>query len=126
MQRRDFLRGSVMAGTALAFSHRRLWAQSSDAHIEILVNEPVGVISPNIYGHFTEHIGGVIYDGVWVGRNSSIPNVDGIRKQFVDDMKRIGAPNLRPKNDDQIVLASDLITETTQCGRGRLARVAAT
>ena len=53
------------------------------------------MISPHIYGHFIEHLGGVIYDGVWVGRNSSIPNVDGIRKQFVDDMKRIGAPNLR-------------------------------
>jgi TonB-dependent receptor-like protein len=37
----------------------------------------------------------VIYDGVWVGRDSRIPNVDGIRKRFVDDMKRIGAPNLR-------------------------------
>ena len=57
--------------------------------------EPGAVISPHIYGHFIEHLGGVIYDGVWVGRNSSIPNVDGIRKQFVDDMKRIGAPNLR-------------------------------
>jgi len=30
-----------MAGTAFAFSHRRLWAQSSDAHIEILVNDAV-------------------------------------------------------------------------------------
>ena len=37
----------------------------------------------------------MIYDGIWVGRNSKIPNVDGIRKQFVDDMKRIGAPNFR-------------------------------
>lgn len=36
-----------------------------------------------------------VYDGIWVGRNSKIANVDGIRKQFVDDMKRIGAPNYR-------------------------------
>ena len=57
MQRRDFLRGSVTAGAAFALHHSRLWAQSSDAHVEILVNEPVGTISPNIYGHFTEHIG---------------------------------------------------------------------
>jgi alpha-N-arabinofuranosidase len=53
------------------------------------------VINPHVYGHFIEHLGGVIYDGIWVGRDSKIPNVDGIRRQFVDDMKRIGAPNLR-------------------------------
>ena len=95
MQRRDFLRGSVMAGTAFAFSHRRLWAQSSDAHVEILVNEPVGVISPNIYGHFTEHIGGVIYDGVWVGPDSKIPNKYGIRSALLDRLKEIGTPIIR-------------------------------
>ena len=66
-----------------------------DAEIELAPEEPGAVISPHLYGHFIEHLGGVIYDGVWVGRNSKIPNVDGIRKQFVDDMKRIGAPNLR-------------------------------
>src|ERR1039457_4397708 len=53
------------------------------------------LISPHIYGHFIEHLGAVIYDGIWVGRDSKIPNLDGIRRQFVDDMKRIGAPNYR-------------------------------
>jgi alpha-N-arabinofuranosidase len=56
---------------------------------------PGPVISPHLYGHFVEHLGGVVYDGIWVGRDSKIANVDGQRKQFVDDMKRIGAPNLR-------------------------------
>ena len=37
----------------------------------------------------------VIYDGIWVGRDSKVPNLDGIRRQFVEDMKRIGAPNYR-------------------------------
>jgi alpha-N-arabinofuranosidase len=37
----------------------------------------------------------VIYDGIWVGPDSKIPNIDGIRKQFVDDMRAIGAPNIR-------------------------------
>ena len=50
--------------------------------------QPGPEISPRIYGHFIEHLGGVIYDGIWVGRDSKIPNVGGIRKQFVDDMKR--------------------------------------
>src|SRR5574341_1079780 len=58
-------------------------------------SQPGPVISPHIYGHFIEHLGGVIYDGIWVGRDSKIPNTGGIRQRFVDDMKRIAAPNLR-------------------------------
>jgi alpha-N-arabinofuranosidase len=46
----------------------------------VLTNEPLGTISPNIYGHFTENLSGVVYDGIWVGPNSKVPNVDGIRK----------------------------------------------
>jgi len=96
MERRNFIRGSMMAaGAAFAFSHSRLWALSSDAHIEILVNEPVGGISPNLYGHFTKHIGGVIYDGVWVGPNSKIPNKYGVRAALLDRLKEIGTPIIR-------------------------------
>ena len=64
-------------------------AQSADSRVEILLNEPVGKISPDIYGHFVEHLGGVVYDGIWVGEDSKIPNVNGIRKELVDHMKRI-------------------------------------
>ena len=66
-----------------------------DAEIVLTPSEPGPVIRPHIYGHFIEHLGGVIYDGIWVGRDSKVPNIDGFRKRFVDDMKRIGAPNLR-------------------------------
>jgi len=37
----------------------------------------------------------VIYDGIWVGPNSKIPNVDGIRKELVDHMRKIKAPVVR-------------------------------
>lgn len=36
-------------------------------------------ISRHIYGHFAEHLGRCIYDGIWVGEDSSIPNTNGIR-----------------------------------------------
>jgi alpha-L-arabinofuranosidase len=49
----------------------------------------LGTIAPEIYGHFVEHLGGVVYDGSWVGENSPIPNVNGLRKQLVDALKRI-------------------------------------
>jgi alpha-N-arabinofuranosidase len=70
-------------------------SQAADAEVVIDPSQAGPLISPHLYGHFIEHLGGVVYDGIWVGRNSKIPNLGGIRKQFVDDMKRIGAPNLR-------------------------------
>jgi len=68
---------------------------SVDSKIELLLEEPLGTVSANIYGHLTEHLGGVIYDGIWVGRDSRAPNVDGIRKDLIDEMKKIKAPVIR-------------------------------
>jgi alpha-N-arabinofuranosidase len=96
--RREFLRNSMIgAGTlVLARSAPYMFADSpADSRIEILLNEPLGMISPEIYGHFTEHLGGVIYDGVWVGENSKVPNINGLRKELVDEMKKIKAPVIR-------------------------------
>jgi len=89
MTRRTYLKA---AAVAVASCTRVL---AADVDVELSPGEPGPEISPHLYGHFIEHLGGVIYDGVWVGRDSKIPNVGGIRKQFIDDMKRIGAPNLR-------------------------------
>jgi alpha-L-arabinofuranosidase len=72
---------------------RRTFA--ADLELELSPAESGPEISPHIYGHFIEHLGGVIYDGIWVGKGSKIPNVDGIRKQFADDMKQLAAPNIR-------------------------------
>ena len=65
------------------------------AKITVHADRATGTISPNIYGHFTEHIGGVIYDGIWVGKDSNVPNIDGIRKDLVDYMKRLSPPVIR-------------------------------
>jgi alpha-N-arabinofuranosidase len=93
MRRRAFLQAAAGAGLgALAASRSTL---AADALIVLSPGQPGPTISPHIYGHFIEHLGGVIYDGVWVGRDSKIPNLGGIRKAFVEDMKRLGAPNLR-------------------------------
>jgi alpha-N-arabinofuranosidase len=66
-----------------------------EARIEVLINEPLGTIHPDIYGHFAEHLGGVIYDGIWVGEGSKVPHVGGIRKELVDALQRIKAPVVR-------------------------------
>ncbi len=53
------------------------------------------VISKHIYGHFAEHLGRCIYEGIWVGTNSSIPNTRGIRNDVVAALKQIQIPVLR-------------------------------
>ena len=52
-------------------------------------------ISRNIYGQFSEHLGHCIYEGVWVGEQSPIPNTRGIRNDVVEALKRIKLPLLR-------------------------------
>lgn len=95
MNRGNFLKGSVLTGAGIVFSSVRSWAKTVDAHIEIVLDEPSGFISPNIYGQFTEHVSGVIYDGVWVGQNSKIRNQQGIRSELIDRMKQIRVPEIR-------------------------------
>ena len=55
----------------------------------------IGTIAPEIYGHFTELLGGVFYDGLWVGRDSSVPNIDGFRLSLIEALKKIAPPVLR-------------------------------
>ena len=52
-------------------------------------------IRKNIYGHFSEHLGRCIYQGLYVGEDSPIPNVKGMRTDVVQALKKIGVPVLR-------------------------------
>ena len=58
-------------------------------------DDPIARIDPNIYGHFTEHIGGVFYDGIWVGEDSAVPNIRGLRLSLIEKMRQIHAPVIR-------------------------------
>jgi len=96
--RRAFLKAGTLAAAAVALRNSGGIVQAAtqaDAHIEIMPNEVIGTIAPEIYSHFIEHLGGVIYDGVWVGEDSKIPNQEGIRKDFIDTMRAVAAPVLR-------------------------------
>ena len=54
-----------------------------------------GTINRNIYGHFAEHLGRCIYGGLYVGEDSEIPNVNGMRADVVQALKRLRIPVLR-------------------------------
>ncbi|MEK5260533.1 alpha-N-arabinofuranosidase [Paenibacillus sp. FSL L8-0663] len=54
-----------------------------------------GIINKNIYGQFAEHLGRCIYEGIWVGEDSPIPNTNGIRNDVVEALKKLNIPVLR-------------------------------
>ncbi len=64
---------------------------------KLFINEKnkKGHINAELYGHFSEHLGRCIYEGLYVGENSEIPNVNGMRKDVVDALKEMQIPVLR-------------------------------
>jgi len=101
LRRREFMGLLAGAGAAVAGMPRRplrAWsrvAAQADSRIEILLDESIATIAPEVYGHFVEHLGGVIYDGVWVGEDSPVANIGGIRRALVEALKPIGPAVMR-------------------------------
>ncbi len=64
---------------------------------EISIDTKAGntVISRDIYGQFAEHLGHGVYEGLWVGKNSPIPNTRGIRNDVVAALKAVQIPLIR-------------------------------
>jgi len=52
-------------------------------------------IDRNLFGQFAEHLGRGIYEGIWVGPDSKIPNTRGIRNDVIAALKAIKVPNVR-------------------------------
>jgi len=52
-------------------------------------------IDRNIFGQFAEHLGHGVYDGIWVGPDSTIPNTRGIRNDVVAALRALKVPNVR-------------------------------
>ena len=72
-------------------------AQSGQAAVaaRLRADLPGPVVNRNIYGHFAEHLGRGIYEGIWVGPESPIPNTRGIRNDVVAALKALNIPVLR-------------------------------
>ena len=86
-----------MAICALAWSCRRPRRRSArygDAdHRRRRI--PGATINRNIFGQFAEHLGHGIYEGIWVGPDSPIPNTRGIRNDVVAALRELQVPNVR-------------------------------
>jgi len=70
-------------------------AAGEPVEIRIDTARPGATINRHIFGQFAEHLGRGVYEGVWVGPDSSIPNTRGIRNDVVAALKAIKVPNVR-------------------------------
>src|SRR3954470_9561712 len=65
------------------------------ANVAIDTSRPGVEIDRHIYGQFAEHLGRGIYEGIWVGEASKIPNIHGYRTDVVNALKAIHVPDVR-------------------------------
>ena len=70
-------------------------ATGTAASAVLRADQPGPVVNRNIYGHFAEHLGRGIYEGIWVGPDSEVPNTRGIRNDVVAALKELNIPVLR-------------------------------
>lgn len=67
----------------------------ANGKVVISLDEKIGVINPKVYGQFVEHIGELVYPGVWVGEESDVSNDEGIRENLLKALKKIEPPVIR-------------------------------
>ena len=95
LSRRQFVTQTAAASTATLFPAWLLPQVDTAKRVLIRADDEIGVIRPELHGHFAEHLGSCTYGGLWVGKSSPIPNVNGYRKQAVDYLRELGIPVLR-------------------------------
>lgn len=95
--RRDVLKTVGIGAAALAATGALVGAAAAGVACKMTIDASAGrhTISRHIYGHFAEHLGRCIYEGIWVGEGSPIPNTRGIRNDVVAALKKLKMPNLR-------------------------------
>ncbi len=104
MNRRKFLKTSGLAAVAAKGFGATAGALPASpaprgganrARLTVIFDEPIGRLNRNLLGQFAEHLGACVYGGMWVGTNSSIPNIHGLRKDTLEALKRIHASIIR-------------------------------
>jgi len=70
-------------------------AASFAAEVTIRADRAHAKIDRNVYGSFAEHLGRGIYEGIWVGEGSAIPNTRGIRNDVIAALRNLKLPVLR-------------------------------
>ena len=77
----------ILSNTLISFAE--------ETKIILHTKQNAGIIHKELYGQFAEHLGTCIYGGLWVGNNSSIPNINGYRKDVLHALQDLKVPVLR-------------------------------
>jgi len=89
------VRSLLASLTLLAVAMAAPVAAAQKVALFIDVSKPGPKIDRNLFGQFAEHLGHGVYEGIWVGPDSKIPNTRGIRNDVVAALKAIKVPNVR-------------------------------
>lgn len=88
-------RTSVLAATLALAAGLPGFASARTLELTVQADEPGQTISRYLYGQFAEHLGRMIYEGIWVGEDSSIPNTNGYRNDVIAALKELQIPVIR-------------------------------
>ncbi len=95
ISRREFVRRAAAVSLAAVAPPVLRSATPSSTRVVIRADSEIGTVRPEFHGHFAEHLGSCVYGGLWVGKNSAIPNINGYRRQAIEYLKDLGIPVLR-------------------------------
>src|SRR6478672_6958142 len=84
----------VILGSIILSLNLQATAQQK-VQLSVDTSKPGPKIDRNLFGQFAEHLGYGVYDGIWVGPDSTIPNTRGIRNDVVAALKALKVPNIR-------------------------------
>lgn len=70
-------------------------AQAQQNTVIVNADQAEVQINEHVYGQFSEHLGRGIYEGIWVGEDSDIPNTEGYRTDVLNALKELQIPNIR-------------------------------
>ena len=95
-QRTSLLMRSLLAGfTLIVMAITAPMVAAQKVELSVDASKTGAKIDRNIFGQFAEHLGHGVYEGIWVGPDSSIPNTRGIRNDVVAALKALKVPNVR-------------------------------
>ena len=84
----------IILVSTILFASLPVWAQDK-VQLSVDASKPGPKIDRNLFGQFAEHLGYGVYEGIWVGPDSRIPNTRGIRNDVVAALKALKVPNVR-------------------------------
>src|SRR6187397_1368171 len=85
---------AIVAALSCA-AHAASKPEPVNAQLTIRADQPGPTIDANLYGQFMEHLGRNVYEGIWVGEDSKIPNTRGYRNDVLAALEKLQVPVLR-------------------------------